>query len=53
MQELTRVSENVHSDARRNLRRKVVVVLKKGQSFYIKDGVLGGQVSQTIHDTFQ
>ncbi len=49
-----RVSEDVHSDARRNLlRKKMVEVLKKVQSFCRKDTVLGGQVPKTILDMFQ
>ncbi len=50
----SRVSEDVHSDAIRYLLwKKVTEVLKKGQSFCIKDSVLGRQLSKTIPDIFQ
>ncbi len=50
----SRVSDDVHSDATRNLlRKKVAEVLKKDQRFCRKDGVLEGQVPEIIPGIFQ
>ncbi len=50
----SRVSEDVHSDAKGNLFwKKVAEVLKKNQHFSRKDSVLGGQVTETTPDIFQ